>query len=433
MRHAAILLALSVSTPALGDEVRTFLGALDGREILVELTDAESGPVVGRYAFKDTGGDVPLLALSQEGNAFTLNEEAPCDETTCKTDDEGNAVDPALAAVWALTYDPEEYIATGTRTTLGGKPKTVDVTLELMAWRKLDPSETLTPFGLHDRSAALGFDDGAALDWNAAPYEMSLLDIAFEEGPEQALGAATYRDVIDPRTKFAFPRVTGFADGSPVDRVNAILSERHGRMNLSAFDCLAFRYASYGKGEYMTGTGGTLGDYDGEQVSLSYASPKLVSWVQSGSLWCTGAHPYNHIDSYNYEVETGKPLELSKVFSAWVPREWGATIDEVADADAARANPDAFFWGPNADLVAYVRDNVPENLFDEDLASECLTDQSILEQLDIRFEVGDAVMFTLSGFPHVISVCNGDLFSVRLDELKPFLAEGIGEYFPGIL
>lgn len=433
MRHAAILLALSLATPALGDEVRTFMGELNGREILVELTDAKSGPVVGRYTFKDTGGDVPLLAVSQEGNAFTLHEEAPCNETTCKTDDEGKAVDPPLAAVWELTYDPEEYIATGTRTALGGKAKPVDLTLEVLAWRDLDSSETLTAYGLHDRSAALGFYEEAALDWSAAPYEMSLLEIEFDEGPEQRLGEASFRDVTDPRTKFAFPRVTAFADGAPVDKVNAILSERHGRMNLSAFDCLAFRYASYGKGEYMMGTGGTLGDYDGELVTLSYASPDLVSWVQSGSLWCNGAHPYNHIDSYNYDVESGEPLDLAKVFSAWVPREWGATVDQVVDADAAAANPDAFFWGPSADLVTYVRDNVPKDLFDEELAGECLTDQAIIEQLDIRFEAGDAVMFTLSGFPHVISVCNGDLFSVGLDELKPFLSKGIEEYFPGVL
>ncbi|KFL32123.1 hypothetical protein JP75_03900 [Devosia riboflavina] len=433
MRHAAILLALFAATPALGDEVRTFMGTLNGREILVELTDAKSGPVVGRYTYKDTGGDVPLLAVSQEGNAFTLHEEAPCDETTCRTDDAGNAVDPPLAAVWTLTYDPEEYIATGTRAALDGKAKTVDLTLEVLAWRDLDPSEVPTPFGLHDRSAALGFQDGAGLNWSAAPYEMSLLETAFEEGPEQTLGGASFRDVVDPRTKFAFPRVTGFADGSPVDKVNAILAERHGRMTLAAFDCLAFRYASYGKGEYMTGTGGTLGDYDGELVTLSYASPRLVSWVQSGSLWCTGAHPYNHIDSYNFDVETGKPIDLKTVFSAFVPRQWGGAVDEVADAEAVAANPDAFFWGPNADLVAYVRDNVPADLFDEGLAEECLTDQAIVDQLDIRFEAGDAVMFTLSGFPHAISVCNGDLFSVRIEALKPFLAKGMAEYFPGVL
>lgn len=430
MRHAAFLLALFVAGPALADEARTFSGMLNGREILMELTDGASGPVVGRYTFKDSGGDIPLLAVSHENGVMVLHEEAPCDETTCRTDDEGKAIDPPLAAVWELTYDAGDSIASGTRSALGGKPKPVAVALRVIAGRTMDPSETLTPFGLHDRSAAMGFSETMPLDWSAAPYEMSLFEIAYDEGPEQQLGAAHFRDVTDPRTKFAFPRIIAFDDGSPVDGINAILSERHNRMSLSAFDCLAFRYASYGKGEYMMGTGGTLGDYDGELVTLSYASPRLVSWVQSGSLWCMGAHPYNHVDSYTYDVETGEPLDLATVFSAWVPREWGSPADEFVSAKAAAANPHAYYWGPSPELIAYVKENVPADLFDEDLADECLADQQIAEQLDIRFVAEDSVMFTLSGYPHVISVCNGDLFPVRLDAVRQFLGPGAAAYFP---
>jgi hypothetical protein len=433
MRHAAILLALFAASPALGDDALTFLGVLNGRDIVVELTDGVTGPVVGRYTYRDTGGDIPLLAVSHGDGGIVLNEEAPCDESTCKTDDEGKAVDPPLAAVWELTYDGEEYIATGTRTTLDGKPKSAPLKLEVLAWRTLDASEEITPFGLHDRSASMSFDDAVPLNWASAPYEMQLLDTALDEGLDDHVGEANFVYVTDPRTKFAFPRITGFDDGSPVDKVNAILSEQHGRMNLSAFDCLAFRYATYGKGEYMAEMGGTLGDYDSEQVSLSYASPRLVSWVQSGSLWCTGAHPYNHVDSYTFDLETGKPLDLAKVFSAWVPREWGAAVDEVADAKALAANPDGFYWGPSTGLMAYVRDNIPSDLFDAELESECMSPEAIAEHLDIRFADGNAVVFTLSGFPHVASVCNGDLFSAPMDEVSQFLGKGAAEYFPGAL
>ncbi len=432
MPHAAFLLALFAASPALGDDALTFLGTLNGRDIVVELTDGATGPVVGRYAYRDTGGDIPLLAVSHGGGKMVIHEEAPCDEATCKTDDAGNAVDPPLAAIWDLTYDAEEFIASGTRSTLGGKPKVVTLELSVEAWRTLGSDEEVTPFALHDRSATLGFDETLPLDWSAAPYEMALLDTALEEGPEEALGTARFRAVTDPRTQFAFPRLTGFEDGSSVDAINAILADRHGRMNLSAFDCLAFRYSTYGKGEYMASMGGTLGDYDGELVTLSYASPTLVSWVQSGSLWCTGAHPYNHIDSYTFDVETGKPLDFSKVFSAWVPRAWGAAPEEVADAEAVAADPEGFYWGPSADLIAYVRDNVPKDVFDAELTEVCLTDENIGSYLGLRFIEGEAVTFTLSGFPHVIGVCNGDLFSARLDDLKPFLAKGADAYFPGI-
>lgn len=432
MRYAAFLLALFAVSPALGDDALTFLGTLNGRAIVMELTDGTSGPVVGRYAYRDTGGDIPLLAVSHGNGKMVIHEEAPCDETTCKTDDANNAVDPPLAAIWELTYDAEEFIASGTRSTLGGKPKAVALELYVEAWRTLGETEEVTPFALHDRSATLGYDQTVPLDWSAAPYEMTLLDTALEEGPEETLGAARFRYVTDPRTKFAFPRLTGFEDGSSVEAINTILAERHGRMNLSAFDCLAFRYSTYGKNEYMASLGGSLGDYDSEQVTLSYASPKLVSWTQSGSLWCTGAHPYNHIDSFTFDVETGKPLDLSKLFSAWVPRAWGAALDEVADAKAAAADPEGHYWGPSAELIAYARGNVPKDHFDADLATECLTDEAMGWHLGVRFVDGGAVTFTLSGFPHVIGVCNGDLFSVRLDELKPFLAKGAAEYFPGI-
>ncbi|RYE58897.1 MAG: hypothetical protein EOP20_05485 [Hyphomicrobiales bacterium] len=432
MRHAAILLALATASPALGDDALTFLGTLNGRDIVVELTDGVSGSVVGRYAFRDTGGDIPLLAVSNADGTMTLHEEAVCDETTCMTDDEGKAVNPPLAAVWELTYDAEEYVATGTRSTLEGKPKVAAVELYVEARRTLDATEEISPFGLHDRSAMLGFDDAQPLDWSAAPYEMALLDTELATGPEDHVGKTSFHDVTDPRTKFAFPRVIGFDDGSSLDAVNAILAERHGRMNLSAFDCLAFQYSTYGKGEFMSSMGGTLGDFDSETVELSYASPRVVSWVQSGSLWCTGAHPYNHVDSYTYDVATRQPLDLARIFAAWVPREWGAALDDVAELAEVAKNPDGFYWGPRADLVAYVRDNVPADVFDEELEGECLTDEALAEKLDIRFAEEDSVVFTLSGFPHVISVCNGDLFSVRLDELKPFLGKGASAYFPGV-
>lgn len=431
MRHAVLLLALLTATPALADDARTFGGELDGRAIVMELTDGTSGPVVGRFAFRDSGDDIPLLPVSHQGNAYVLYEEAPCDETTCKTDDLGNAIDPPIAAEWRLTYDPQEHVLTGTRTTLGGKGKEIPVAFDSIGWRIMDPSETISAYALHDRSVMMSYDDTIALAWGVSPYEMDLLDVPFEAAPPETLGEATFNYVTDPRTKFAFPRVIEFA-GEPDEELvavaNAILADQHGRMNLSAFNCLAFRYASYGKGEYMSEMGGTLGDYDGETVTLTYASPKLLSWMQSGSLWCTGASPYNHVDSYTIDLTTGEPLDLSKVFSAWVPREWGATPAEVADLEAAKSDPDSYHWGPSADLIAFVREHLPDDLFDAELEEICFSDQAIADQLDIRFEAEGRVTFTLSGFPHVISVCNGDVVTVDLAEVEEFLAPTAGDY-----
>lgn len=98
----------------------------------------------------------------------------------------------------------------------------------------------------------------------------------------------------------------------------------------------------------------------------------------------------------------------------------------------AQADPDSYYWGPAPELIAFVRNRTPRDLFkgeSEELES-CFTDRAIAEQLRYRVIGGGDIMFTLSGFPHVASVCNGDLFSASLAELKPFLASSAINYFP---
>ena len=41
-------------------------------------------------------------------------------------------------------------------------------------------------------------------------------------------------------------------------------------------------------------------------------------------------------------------------------------------------------------------------------------------------------MFVLSGFPHVIGVCNGDLFSVPALEIAQFMHASAEDYFPSL-
>ena len=239
--------------------------------------------------------------------------------------------------------------------------------------------------------------------------------------------------VTDPRTKFPFPRAVSFADGSPVEAANAILANRHARMNLAAFDCLAFRYASYGVDSEWGIRGGFLGDYDNEYVELTYLSPTLVSWTQSGSLWCTGAHPYNHYDSYTFDVVTAKPLTGKEIMADWVPREWGAAPDEVADTDLAFENPDAYQWGPGPDLIAFVRDHFADDVLSDDPEFDemCYGEQAIADQLDVRFAAGPSLVFTVNGYPHVMSACMTDLFTLPLAEAKHLLKpEALAAYFP---
>jgi hypothetical protein len=427
----ACLLAI-IPAPAFA-EVLTLSGTLGSREILVELTQPKDGAVAGRYTFLDTGGDIPLVAVSHDDKVWILNEEAPCGEADCVLDDSAKVLEAPIAATWQLTYDPETFTATGTRSVAGGKAKTQPLTLNVIAWRPLGESEEATAFGLHDRSGQLSYMHDWPLDWSGAPYEMALMDVPLTAAEEQSIDDATYQMVTDPRTKFAFPRAVSFADGSPVEAANAILADHHARLNLAAFECLALRYASYGVDSEWGIRGGFLGDYDNEYVELSYLSPKLVSWTQSGSLWCTGAHPYNHYDSYTYDVATGQRLDGRDLLSDWVPREWGAAPDEVADTDLAFENPDAYQWGPGPDLIAFVRNHFADDVLSDDPEFDemCYGEQAIADQLDVRFAAGPSLVFTVNGYPHVMSACMTDLFTLPLAEAKHLLKpEALAAYFP---
>ncbi len=433
MRLPLILACVLASTPAFADAL-TLGGVIGGQDVLLEITQPADGAVAGRYTFTDTGGDIPLLAAGTKdgGTVWLLTEQAPCGENNCISGDDGVVADPPVAATWEVEYDPEAFRLTVNRT-VGAEVTTGE--FYVIAWRPLDGGEEATAEALHNRSARFGYTPEMPLNWETAPYEMALLDLEFPVGKVKTLGEANWYYVADPRTLFDLPRIESFAGGEPVEAANAALANRHYRMSLSALDCLAFRYAAYGVNEWLSEAGGTLADYDRETVRLTYASPRLVSWTESGSLWCGGAHPANHHDSYTYDLETAAPLQLSRIFSAWVPREWGASIDQVADTDLAFENPDGYRWGPDAALANYVRGNLPANVLtgEAELDQQCYGTDAIAEHLDIRFADLDgapAATFTLSGFPHVISVCNTDLFTVPLAELDAFLAPTAKDYFP---
>ena len=114
-----------------------------------------------------------------------------------------------------------------------------------------------------------------------------------------------------------------------------------------------------------------------------------------------------------------------------MPRQWGAEAGEIADVEIARANPDAYKWGPDQDLIAFVKERIPQDVYMGDAETDeiCFGDNAIADHLDIRIVAGPKIMFTVSGYPHVMSVCTTDLFAASLDELKPFLAPTAADYF----
>ena len=263
MRLVLAVLASVIVTPAFADAV-TFKGTLGDREIVVEIIEPSDGPVGGRFAYIDQGGDIPLdPAASPEGMIY-LAEEGPCGETDCVPNADGIADMMPQAAIWALTITDDGHTLYGTRTSDSKKAIVEDVEIYEIGRRELGTDEP-TPFGLHDRSAMLGFDWSMPFTAETAPYESALMAIEYEVGGVQTTAdGSEYFYATDPRTKFPFPRVGVLSDGGDTTAINARLAEFQERLSLSALDCLAFRYAAWGQSNNMYGYGGHLAEIDQE-------------------------------------------------------------------------------------------------------------------------------------------------------------------------
>jgi hypothetical protein len=237
-----------------------------------------------------------------------------------------------------------------------------------------------------------------------------------------------YRYVVDPRTEFAYPRIIELADGSDGDAANAFLEQRHWAMNAGALSCMAMQYPGMGWNSYIAESVGTLGGYEDETVTVSYLSQTVMSWTESGSLWCGGAHPYNHSETHNLDVRAGKRLDLSRIFAAWVARDFDGN---AVDQEAARANPLGYAWGPSDELVEFVLATRAPG--DAEFEAECGTEELIADFLTIGFEQGERVVFGLGGLPHVIQACADDVLEVPLADLPAeFLKPEAADYFPSL-
>ena len=69
---------------------------------------------------------------------------------------------------------------------------------------------------------------------------------------------------------------------------------------------------------------------------------------------------------------------------------------------------------------------------DPELLEACASDQALADRLTVRFLPDDQIMFVLSGFPHVIGVCNSDLFAVPAIEIAQFLNASAENYLPSL-
>ena len=387
-------LLLGCATSALADPI-TYSGKIGSLDVVVELTDdpaASDGPLAGRYFYRAKGVDIPLQAKSRKGGSFELAEEEACGAEKCG---EGQAA--PIGAVWKLTSTEEGKTLEGTWTA----KKSLPVKLTRAGSREGSAAEN--PYGLYSDTDMAVFADGADITTDEMPYDYLRVDVAMDEGPKAGWPDASYRYVTDPRTKFARPRIVELAGGAPFDKTNAAFQQRHWRDTVAALSCVALQYRGFHADPPMEGDdGGTMGGYEDSTAEITALTTKLVSWRESGSLFCGGAHPYNYSNAYNMNVASGELIGLSDIFAD--------TVDGK----------------PSPSLLAFVKEKraKPSDQAGKDFEMECGLDELIDEYLVAGFK-RDAdklfVVFGLHNLPHAVVACGDDLLELPAADVVKFM------------
>lgn len=381
-------LALGALCSAHADPV-TYSGTLGKIDIVVELTDdpaTSTAPLAGRYFYRAKGVDIPLQAKSRRGVGFELAEEEACGAEKC-----GDGQPAPIGAVWKLSSSDKGKTLKGTWTA----KKSLPITLTRVGTREGSGADG--PLGLYSDTDMATFADGTDITMEDTPYDFLRVEVAMQEGKVEGWPDAPFRYVTDPRTKFARPRVIEMSAGA-AEQANWTLRQQHWHDSIAALSCAALQYRGFHDGNPMDSTDdGTLGGYEDTTSEVTALTPKLMSWRESGSVYCGGAHPFNYSNGYNMRVESGNLVGLADIF-----------ID-VADGK------------PGPSLLAFVRQTreKPSDQADIDFEAECGTDELIGEYLAASFRrEGDRLrlVFGLQHLPHAITACGDDVLEIPVEQ-----------------
>lgn len=409
LRASLFVLAIAASTPAFADAA-TYWGKLGNADIVLELsTEFENADasVVGRYFYAKKGIDIPLRATDVGNGELLLFEELPCTPELCEPAFDGTTLPEQLrGAVWTLKSDDGGHHLTGT-----WGDRQLPIELDFFGSRPIDMDPPFAPFYMADLPYEIVEGKGELTPENR-PYEyLKSSSVDPTSGEDITENGVTYRYLTDPRSKFPFPQLVHFGDS--VDNVvaaNTRLLTRRAAMTNAALDCEAKAYFGMG---WMPGAENWLGSYGGypdEQVEVTYISPTVMSWRESGMLFCGGAYPEVHTYLTTIDVKTGEDLDKSMIF-----------------ADSRMGE---YRWEPGQSLIDLAISRRERR--DAEFEESCGMDELIASNLDVTFKRGDIAVFTLQGLPHAIQACQEDIFEAPLAELKDYLAPTAVKYFPSL-
>jgi hypothetical protein len=66
-----------------------------------------------------------------------------------------------------------------------------------------------------------------------------------------------------------------------------------------------------------------LASYDEETITMQFLSTAVISISESGSTYCSGAHPNNHYQLATFDLIRGEYLDWNRIMHGHVPGEYG--------------------------------------------------------------------------------------------------------------
>lgn len=412
--YRALLAATLVlsATPVLADAI-TYSGTLGKSDIVLELTGdpaTERLPPAGRYFYASKGIDIPLTGLTTAGGKLQMIELGVCTETACAIDDNGKVTKAPPGGNWALSHSADGKTLTGVWTS-ADKKKSFPISLAKVGTRQLPADSDTSPMALYAIVTELAMGD-TAITRRTSPYDFLRMDVPQDKSVPETMEGSRFQYLSDPRTKFPFPTIVNLADGSDPSTANAYLQALHWSFNADAFDCEARQYAEFEWTPSVSYALGTYGGYtENEFTEVLGITPRVLSFLESGSTDCGYAHPNNHAEYNNVDVTAGKPLALNEIFTGW------------------RKPDDANGPGPAPALADFVRSHLKQAEVDLTDA-DCDYDNLIDTNLAVAFKPNNTVLFALDGLEYAIQACGADLWQGPITDLKPYLAPTAADYFP---
>ena len=272
-------LLLSVTPTIAADWEGVFEGTLGKAKILVELnagqekTEYKGGFVDGsRYSYLPKAFDLKLV-LEQEGDTLEFAEST----LPYYLLDDLPADDPGRTGHWSLKVSDEG--ASGTWTSIDGK-KTLPIKL-----KRLD---------LVDEENVPEHESQLTLTYGNRWFETVKIGGATDP---KTFGEVTLAFERDSAFNLDMPVFTRMPDKKMMERANALLRQYYRKSLLQNRDCingLREEPAQPFEPQY--------------NITVSYASPRVISLQEGGSVDCGGAHPNNYVSYLTFDLVNGKQI-----------------------------------------------------------------------------------------------------------------------------